>query len=370
MSLVCTDCRYFNGYKPCFEHKLRGTNCDKNCNSYSPPSMRILIIKTGAAGDVIRTTPLLRKLRELHPASEIIWLTKYPELVPTQGVDHKIIFDWENSLGLIYQKFDLLINLDKSAPEAALATKIDANKKKGFLLDLNGKIVPADKDAEFKWHSGFNDKMMKQNTQHFVEETFKACGYDFAGEKYWIDECVAWKKSTVTGQPVIGLNTGCGDRWTARLWPEANFEALAVALIKRGFAATLLGGQAENEKNIRLSQKTGAVYHGVQSLKDFSSIVSACDVVVTSVTMTLHLAIAKSKRIVLFNNIFPTNEFHLYGNGEILEPKLKCQACYKPQYDPHCPVNDCMSLITPEDAFAAVERQLKVLALNPVSLSA
>lgn len=369
MSLVRTDCRFFNGFKPCSEHKLRGTTCDLNCQSFSPPDMRILIIKTGAAGDVIRTTPVLRKLRELHPAAEIIWLSKFPELVPTDGVDQKIFFDWENSLGLLHQKFDLLLSLDKSSPEAGIAAKIDAKIKKGFLLDQNGKIIPADQDAEFKWKTGFDDNLMKTNTQHFVEETFKICGYQFSGEKYWIDDCVAWKAPSATGAPVIGLNTGCGDRWTARLWPESHFENLAASLIKSGFGVILLGGQSEDQKNIRLAQRTGATYHGVKSLKDFSSVVSSCDVIVTSVTMTLHLAIAKAKRTILFNNIFPTNEFYLYGHGEILEPKLNCQACYKPQYDLHCPVSDCMSIITPQEAFAAVERQIKVLEKSPISIS-
>ena len=368
MSSIRTDCRYFNGYKPCFEHKLRGTGCDKNCGSYSLPDMRILIIKTGAAGDVVRSTPLVRKLRELHPNAEIMWLTKYPELVPSQGVDQKILFDWENSLGILHQKFDLLINLDKSAPEAGLATKIEAKIKKGYLLDECGKIVPADTDAEFKWKTGIDDQQMKSNSKHFVQEIFEICGYPFKGEEYWIDERVAWKKS-IPPKPIVGLNTGCGERWTARIWPEAHFESLAVSLMEKGYSVILLGGPGENEKNHRLAQKTGAIYHGLQSLTDFSSIVSACDVVVTSVTMALHLAIAKSKRIVLFNNIFPTNEFFLYGNGEILEPKLKCQACYKAQYDMHCPVEDCMSLITTDHAFAAVERQMKILSLNSVSIT-
>lgn len=359
-----TDCRYFNGFKPCNEHKLHGTDCNLKCKSYSPINMRILIIKTGAAGDVIRTTPLLRKLRELHPDAEITWLTKYPELVPTAGVDHKVFFDWENSLGLLHQKFNLLINLDKSAPEAGIANRIEADIKKGFLCDKNGKILPADKDAKLKWLTGFDDVQMKKNKKHFISEVFEICGYEFNEETYWLDESAPWKKALPPKRPIIGLNTGCGERWQARLWPEENFESLAKLLIERGYTVVFLGGPGENEKNHMLAQKTGGIYMGQQPLKDFVSIVDACDVIVTSVTMALHIAIAKKKRILLFNNIFPTNEFYLYGLGEILEPKLKCQACYKSHSDLHCPVQDCMNLVTIDHAFSAVERQLSYLPLK------
>ncbi|PIU40254.1 MAG: glycosyl transferase, partial [Candidatus Omnitrophica bacterium CG07_land_8_20_14_0_80_50_8] len=38
--------------------------------------MRILIIKLGAMGDVLRTTPLLPALRKKYPGSKITWLVE------------------------------------------------------------------------------------------------------------------------------------------------------------------------------------------------------------------------------------------------------------------------------------------------------
>ena len=52
---------------------------------------RILIIKLGALGDVIRTTPLLHKLNEANPRPEIWWLTLVPEILP-KSIDRILTF--------------------------------------------------------------------------------------------------------------------------------------------------------------------------------------------------------------------------------------------------------------------------------------
>ncbi|MBI5199796.1 MAG: glycosyltransferase family 9 protein, partial [Nitrospirae bacterium] len=60
------DCKYFIGEKPC-RFKLECNGCDR----YSPMGVRICIIKFGALGDVLRTTPLLYALREKYPQCHI-----------------------------------------------------------------------------------------------------------------------------------------------------------------------------------------------------------------------------------------------------------------------------------------------------------
>lgn len=78
---IKADCLHFLGDRPCEPHKREGVHCD-DCPHYEPVDKRILIIKLGAMGDVIRTTPLIRKLREVWPKAEISWLTYHPELIP------------------------------------------------------------------------------------------------------------------------------------------------------------------------------------------------------------------------------------------------------------------------------------------------
>ena len=62
------DCIYFRGDIPCRQHKEEGVHCE-TCNYYTPRKDIILIIKLGAIGDVIRTTPLLYRIRREYPES-------------------------------------------------------------------------------------------------------------------------------------------------------------------------------------------------------------------------------------------------------------------------------------------------------------
>ncbi|MBN9690129.1 MAG: glycosyltransferase family 9 protein [Verrucomicrobia bacterium] len=352
--LVRDDCAQFNGYKPCRPHKETGVHCDV-CPQYQPSTYRILILKVGLAGEVLRCTPLLRRLRELHPQADITWVTSFPDFVPGRWVNRLLKHSWETALRLQAEEFDLLLSLDKDFEVCALAGQIRAREKRGFGLNRFGKIIPLDPLAERKWLTGVWDDLMLANTRHYPAEIFEICGYEWRGETY-ILEGVPTPPRASSRRPLIGLNTGTSNVWLTRIWPEESWMRLARDLHQRGFEVLLLGGPLEHEKNQTMARQTGARYEGVVPFRKFFELVAETDVVVTGVTMAMHVAIALEKPVVLFNNIFNGHEFHLYGKGEILEPGLPCQGCYKPRFDSRCPVPNCMELITTDRVLSAIER--------------
>lgn len=346
------DCKFFKGDVPCAPHKQKGVHCN-SCDYYFSVSKKILIIKLGAAGDVIRTTPLIPKLRKVFPKSEITWVTYFPELVPSI-VDRVIKPDMQNVLWLISTPFDIVFNLDKDREAISLAGLIKAKTKKGFIIK-QGKCFPLNASAMHKWKTGIWDDLTKKNKRSYPEEIFEICGFKFNREKYILDKPVEFRlKKIKEKRPLIGLNTGCGMRWPTRLWPDSHWIELIKRLRKNGFGVVLLGGQDEHNKNTRIAKITGASYLGHFPLTKFVSLVNECDLVVTGVTMALHIGIGLGKKMVLFNNVFNRHEFELYGLGEILEPELKCVACYKQE----CKIK-CMELITPERVYRACKKLLK-----------
>jgi ADP-heptose:LPS heptosyltransferase len=352
-----TDCRFFRGDIPCAPHKSHGVHCTdeqgKDCSFYDPVDKRILIIKLGAAGDVIRTTPFLRKLKEVYPHSEIWWLTKSPELIPP-NVDIVLKFTPENIAVVLATRFDMLYNLDKEREACMIATSASAATRKGFFL-RDGKCAPIDKNAEHKYLTGIFDDLNKSNTKSYPEEIFEMCGFHFSGERYILDNFASngykWKLNRK--KKIIGLNTGCGSRWTSRLWPEKHWIELARKLKRAGYLPLLLGGEEEHKKNSRIARASGATYLGHFPLRRFINLVDQCNLVVTAVTMAVHIAIGLGKRIVLFNNVFNKNEFELYGLGQILEPDFEC-TCF---YSPTCP-NNCMQYLSVARVFGTVEELL------------
>ncbi len=350
-----SDCKYFRGDVPCKPHKNNGVHCE-DCPFYQPTEGRLLIIKLGAIGDVIRTTPILRKIKQIHPNYEIWWLTYSPEILP-DVVDYKLNYTFENLVLLQNVQFDWLINLDKDMQACSIASMIEAYKKSGFWLE-NDKPAPMNKAALPKFLTGLFDDVSKENTKSYPEEIFEITGLKFEGEEYIldVDNTIDFNIKN-DGKKIVGLNTGCGARWTSRLWSEDNWIKLINLLQKNNFYPLLLGGEQENEKNIRLSAETGSEYLGYFPLKKFIALVNKIDVLVTGVTMGLHIGIGLKKNIVLINNIFNPNEFELYGRGVIIQPEKECKCYYKGQ----CTNKDyfCLDYLYPETVLNAVINQIK-----------
>ncbi|MFX0072315.1 MAG: glycosyltransferase family 9 protein, partial [Candidatus Hermodarchaeota archaeon] len=75
--MIRTDCLYYNGYKPCTFHKQYKIECNKQCIYYKKIGLRIIIIKKGALGDVLRTTPILHAIKKKYGENiHITWLTE------------------------------------------------------------------------------------------------------------------------------------------------------------------------------------------------------------------------------------------------------------------------------------------------------
>jgi heptosyltransferase-2 len=344
--IIKTDCAHFNGYKPCRPHKEKGVHCN-GCPDYRANGPLILVIKLRAAGEVIRNTPLLRKIQAEHPGAKIFWLTQYPELLPREPI-HKILpWGFESSLILEDIEFDVLYSLDKDLEACALANRVRAKKKKGF-TQKNGVILPFDEDSRRKWTTGAFDDLMKANRRHYIEEIFEICGFEFSNESYWLPNFEAPSVDLDRKRKIIALNTGAGDMWKPRLYSEKRWQELAKLLIAQGHEVFLTGGPSEHERNQRIAQASSAKYFGTFPFLKFIGLLSLADVIVTSVSFAFHVGIGLGKPIVLLNNTFNPFEFYMYGKGKVLQPELDCLMCYKNDFDSQCVTRDCMDLISSE----------------------
>ena len=231
-----------------------------------------------------------------------------------------------------------------------------AEEKFGFTLE-NGKPYPVNEFAIGKYITGIFDDINKLNRKSYLDEIFEICGFHFSGEDYILDFDKSYSFTEFSEKKnIIGLNTGCGDRWVSRLWKEEHWLELIFMLQKEGFFPLLLGGKGEHERNNKLSSISGACYLGFYPIKQFIALMNYCDVVVSAVTMAMHIAIGLKKKLVLMNNIFNPNEFELYGRGEIVTPSIECK-CY---FSPSCTNTEyfCMDYIKPEQIFNSVVRQI------------
>ena len=92
---------------------------------------KILVIKLGALGDVLRTTPLLRRLR-----GSVTWVTGRAALPLLAG--NPRIARLRTPAGfrkISREKFDWVINFDEDRRACAIAARVKAARKTGARLD-------------------------------------------------------------------------------------------------------------------------------------------------------------------------------------------------------------------------------------------
>ena len=229
------------------------------------------------------------------------------------------------------------------------------NQRYGYTL-LKNKPYPSNENAVHKYFTGIFDENGIDNQKSYLEEIFEICNYEYNKEPYILP---LFPKSGIIIErklSVIGLNTGCGSRWTSRNWPTHYWLKLIELLKNDNYEVLLLGGEDEYNKNKELGEKTGALIFKPRPIKDFIGIMNECDVIVTVVSMAMHIAIGLKKKLILFNNIFNKNEFDLFDRGEIIEPERKCKCyfmatCKNEEYQ-------CIEHISPHTIYRAIKRQL------------
>lgn len=356
VTLYKPDCRFFRGDIPCKPHKEKGVHC-RDCPDFEKTTHTILIIKLGAIGDVIRTTPLISVYRKKYQGAKFTWLTLSPDILPKNQIDEILKFNTEAITYLSEAEFDIAINLDKEKEACALLKKVKAKEKFGYTLKQN-LPSPINEQAEHKFLTGIFDDISKANTKSYCEEIFEICGLNYQGEPYLLDNHAdkGYKWNEIDkSKKVIGLNTGCGDRWTTRLWPIDYFSELAKKLLDDGHEVILLGGVQEKERNEEIAFISGAKYLGTYPLQQFINQIDQCDLVVTQVTMGMHLTLGLRKKIVLMNNIFNPYEFDLFGQGEIIQPDKNCDCFYKGSC---IHGQSCMHDLQPQKVYDSVNRVL------------
>jgi ADP-heptose:LPS heptosyltransferase len=353
-----SDCLYFRGDRPCEPHIVSGVTCE--CRQYLRIKQRGVIIKLGAAGDVLRTTPLLRALDPLRTGAKVLWITDNPDLLPLEACE--AVKPTAPVLArLAAEEWDFCWNLDKDINACALASWTRAKSHAGYRLK-DGVPAPADERAVHKFVSGVDNPYSKSNTLNYVQEVFDTVGLPYERQEYWLRDPKNDSKRTaeelLPGRGWVGLNTGAGARWPTRIWPPDHWAKLIDLLKDRGLKPVILGGPEEVELNNRLAAATDCLWPNVKPLDVFYAMVARCECLVTSVTQAMHLAIAAKTPLVLFNNIFNPHEFELYGRGEVLGPRNPCD-CF---YDSICRTRrNCITEIQPGEVASAVDRAIRGL---------
>ncbi|MFH1052978.1 MAG: glycosyltransferase family 9 protein [Candidatus Woesearchaeota archaeon] len=339
---------------------------------------RILVIKCGASGDVVRTTFILPGLKKKHKGCDIIWVTSKFNLDLIKHIDlidEKIVFDADTK-DKLNDEYEVVISLDDEKAMCELASSVKSRKIIGAYLDPDGKRKYTDDSEQWlgmgllrpdeKGGKEKADKLKFENKKTYQQIISEILRIEMNKPivRYSDSETEFARKFSEENDInkddlVIGLNTGAGGRWKYKRISEEKTAELADRLV-RGLGAKIIlfGGPDEVERNKKIIELVNEQIIDAgcnNSLLEFAALIDLCDAVVASDTLGMHLGIAQDKKVVSFFGPTPAAEIEMYGKGEKIVPDKDCLVCYLMDCDEKI---KCMELITSDLLFDAVKKVL------------
>lgn len=243
----------------------------------------ILIIKLGATGDVIRTTPLLRAFPD-----NFFWITS-PYNLPVVPLPEDKKFSFQQLPSWIYgHRFDCILNLEESGEMASLAATLKASAKIGALADQHGQLYYTDSARDWFDRSLISqlgkekaNQLKWENRRTYQSFLFAMLEKEFRGEEYLLPE---FTSGFSPANLIVGLEHRVGKQWPNKGWE--GYPALRHRLEEEGMVVRTF----EDRKDI------------LQYMQD----ISACHLLVSGDTLAMHVALGlKIPCITLFNCTSP-----------------------------------------------------------------
>jgi len=272
----------------------------------------ILICKTGALGDVVRTTPILRVIN-----GNIFWLTskEAAELLPKLETLKILTPNEIDTLKNI--NFDIVLNLEEDVELAKFLTRLRYKKLIGVYYDFeSNKLSYTDESKEWydmslisKYGKEKADLLKWENKKTYQEILFSMIGKKFNGEEYLLNyEVLPVQKKA---RKVVAIEKRAGKVWPMKVWPY--YDELKAKIEKEGY------------KVIVLRQRDTLIEY----IKD----IDEADILICGDTLAMHLGIYLRKKVIAL--FLCTSPWEIYDYGrvvKIVNPFLK-EAFYRRDYD-------------------------------------
>jgi len=295
--------------------------------------MNILIVKLGATGDVVRTTPLLRRLD-----GHITWLTAAKNIILLQGLTPNLrCFSWEERDSVLDTRYDLIINLEDSLDIAQLLKTVRCGEMFGAYVDSDNALRYGENSR--RWFdlslvSAYGreqaDKLKFQNRQTYQELIFDGLGFRFAGEPYLLPEPI---EAGLSGDVAIAADSG--PIWPMKKW--AYYDELKQQLENQGLKVNVL-------------PKRSSLLEHLSDVRNHRCLVGGD-------SLPMHLALGTRTRCVTLFTCTSPWEIYDYGiQRKIVSPFLE-QFFYKRGYD-----HRATTAVSVEEVLSAVIAELEVPA--------
>jgi ADP-heptose:LPS heptosyltransferase len=297
--------------------------------------MNVLIIKLGATGDVVRTTPLITRL-----SGDITWVTAAKNAVLIKDLkDNVRCFCWEERERALDTRYDLCINLEDTLDVAQFLKTVRCGEIFGAYFNSAAPLKYTENSRcwfDLSLISTYGqeeaDELKLKNRRTYQELIFEGLGLRFGGEPYLLPEPI---ETGLSGDVAIAADSG--PIWPMKKW--AYYEELKQQLEGRGLTVNVL------------PERSSLLEH-------------LCDVknhhcLVGGDSLPMHFALGTGTPCVTLFNCTSPWEIYDYGvQKKIVSPLLE-EFFYNRGYD-----NRATTAISVDEVLSAVMTQLE--ASTPV----
>jgi heptosyltransferase-2 len=297
--------------------------------------MSVLIIKIGATGDVVRTTPLLRRLD-----GPVSWITAENNLALLEGIDREVrCVSWENRKRVADTTYDLVINLEDDREMSRFLKELKFKQLFGAYLNGDDRLAYTSDSRDWfdlSLISAYGreeaDRLKLFNRRTYQQLIFEGLGLGFNGETYYLPP------SHPTGlKGDVAISATAGPIWPMKKW--AYYDELKNELESEGLKVNML----ENRPTL------------LEHLDD----VQGHRCLVSGDSLPMHLAMGSGLRCVSIFTCTSPWEIYEYGlQKKIVSPLLE-KFFYKRGYD-----RRATTAISVEKVMDAVISQLDALAVG------
>lgn len=291
--------------------------------------MEVLVIKLGATGDVVRTTPLLRRFE-----SRITWITAPKNTALLKGItDGLRCLSWDEHELARDRRYDLVVNLEDELETALFARTLEYGQLFGAFVEAGERLKYTDDSRGWfdlslisRYGRKEADRLKLLNRRAYQELVFDGLGFVFQGERYLLPQPI---ETELRGDVAIAADSG--PVWPNKKW--AFYGQLKERLEAEGLVVNVLGVRS--------------------SLLEHLSDVKNHRCLVGGDSLPMHLALGTGTRCV---SLFTcTSPWEIYGYGiqtKLVSPLLE-ECFYRRSFDPRA-----TAAISLDDVCAAVLEQI------------
>jgi hypothetical protein len=297
--------------------------------------MNTIIIKLGATGDVVRTTPLLRKLE-----GRITWITAAKNVSLLEGLQENLrTLSWEQRQSVANESYDLVINLEDTLEAGRYVQALKFDRLFGASLAADGGLVYTDDSRawfDLSLISRFGrqqaDRLKLENRRTYQDLIFSGMGLRFNGECYRLP-APAW--TDLAGDVAIAAEAG--PVWPMKSWDY--YDLLKKKLEGCGLVVNVL-------------QRRATLLEHLADVQSHRCLISGD-------SLPMHFGLGTGVRCVSLFNCTSPWEIHDYGIQQKIISPLLTEFFYQRDTNPRA-----TAAIGLDEVFNAVMDQLNVPAVK------